>query len=135
MNRFIAIIFYLAFGVSYANAQTPVTTQPYGVRTLNASSTITITNTFQSVFAANSTTFPNTATGRSSCTIQNNGANTMWVYFGPIASATKGASFALSAGTSSVAGQSVNCSVGGVVLQDQVSITGTSGDAFYAAQQ
>ena len=33
------------------------------------------------------------------------------------------------------AAQGVSCTVGGMTLQDQVSITGTSGDAFFAAQQ
>jgi hypothetical protein len=53
----------------------------------------------------------------------------MYVYFGAIASATKDTSVVLSAG------QAVNCTVGGITLQDQVSITGTMGDTFYAAQQ
>ena len=51
----------------------------------------------------------------------------MWVYFGPIANASKGASVTLAPG------DRVYCSVNDVTLQDQVSITGTSGDAFFAA--
>jgi hypothetical protein len=104
----------------------PVTTLPYtGAVTTNSSSTIgTGGSTFQSVFAA-----PTGNQRRNACVLQNNGTHTMSVFFGPIASATTGNSVALSAG------QSVQCNVGGIALQDQVSITGTSGDAFYAAQQ
>ena len=132
----------LALGVSLASAQTPVVTQPYvQITTQNTSSTIAVTNTFQSVFAATgalasySSTSPGTLGNpvvnkqRAACTLQNNGTHTMYVFFGPLASATTSSSVVLSAG------QSVQCNVGGVTLQDQVSITGTSGDAFYAAQQ
>ena len=105
-------------------AQNPVVTQPYQAVSTNASSTIAVTNTFQSIFTASVV-----RTGRVSCTVQNNGTNTMWVFYGPIANATKGASVTL------IAGQSTNCNIGGIVLKDQVSITGTSGDAFFAAQQ
>lgn len=102
-----------------ALAQSSVITQPLPRTTHNVGSTITVTNTFQSVFGS--------STGRVFCTIQNNGANTMWVFFGAVASATKGTSVVLAAG------QAVYCGVNGVTLSDQVSITGTSGDAFYAA--
>lgn len=106
-------------------AQTPVVTMPLAVNTSNASSTIAVTNTFQQVWAADTNT-----RGRSSCTVQNNSAsNAMYVFFGAIASATTSNSVKLAAG------QAVTCSVNGVILKDQVSITGTSGDAFYAAQQ
>lgn len=121
------LIWFLTVGVLLFStpifAQTPVTTQPKGVVSYNSSSTITVTNTFQSIFVAN--------VNRVSCTIQNNSAsNSMWVFFGPVANATKGASVVLAAA------QSCGCNPpNGVVLQDQVSITGTSGDAFFAAQQ
>lgn len=87
-----------------------------------ASGTVAVTDTFQSVFAYE----PN----RSSCLIQNNSASAkMYVFFGPIASATKATSIVLDAG------KSVTCNSGPVVAIDQVSITGTATDAFYAAQQ
>lgn len=108
---------------AFAQAQ-PVITRPYNATTNNASSTIASTNTFQSIWAADTTTV-----GRTSCTIQNNGTHTMYVFFGPIASATTSNSVQLQAG------QVVYCSINGVILRDQVSITGTSGDAFYAARQ
>lgn len=114
-----------------AMAQAPVVTKPYLAGTTNASTTITTTNTFQSIFAASSNPKAQGGTGavRSSCTVQNNGTHTMYVYFGPIASATTATSVQLAAA------QSLNCNVGPVVLSDQISITGTSGDAFYAVQQ
>ncbi len=87
----------------------------------NASSTIAATNTFQSVQAANP--------GRLGCVIQNQTADSMWVYFGPCASATKGSSVLLNS-----QGMSVSCggNTGNVILTDQVCITGTMTDAFYA---
>lgn len=105
------------------HAQQPVVTQPYLVQSTNNSSTIQSTNVFQSVFLLSG------AQKRAACTIANYGANTMFVYFGPIASATKATSVQLAAN------QSTFCNNSGVTLQDQVSITGTSGDAFFAAQQ
>lgn len=124
MKRFLLAFLLLVSGVSYAYSQSPVITQPYGSTTLNSSSTITVTNTFQSIWIASGGN-----TGRVGCTIQNNGTHNMYVYFGPIASATTTNSILISAG------QSVNCNSGSVILKDQVSITGTANDVFYAAQQ
>lgn len=95
-----------------------VTVQP--VSSTNLSGTITTTNTFQSIQSSNN--------GRHGCTVQNNSAtNSMWVFFGPIASATTAKSVALTAG-----GMAVNCQTPSGVLTDQVSVTGTSGDAYLA---
>lgn len=105
-------------------AQSPVVTTPYAVTSTNNSSTIAVTNTFQSIWIANITN-----RGRAGCTIQNNGTHNMYVFFGPIASATLSNSVIITAGNPTY------CGFGGIVLQDQVSITGTSGDAFFAAQQ
>lgn len=88
--------------------------------TLNASSTITVTDTFQSVFVAQE---------RAACKIVNTGTNPMWVFFGPMASATKNTSIKMATGVSTTCGE------GGVVRVDQVSITGTSGETFYADRQ
>lgn len=111
-----------------AKAQNPVVTMPYTAQgqlsTTNSSGSVAVTNTFQSIFAASTV-----VTGRVACTVQNTGTNAMYVFFGPIASATTATSVKLTAG------QSVNCNVGGVTLRDQVSITGTATETFYAAQQ
>lgn len=119
------LIALLLVGVSLPTfAQTPVVTYPYGVTSYNASEKITVTNTFQSVFTASGIN-----TGRNACMIQNNGTHNMYVYFGSIANAITPSSVTLAAGAS------IQCNAGDVVLKDQVSITGTSGDAFFAAQQ
>jgi len=88
---------------------------------VNASGTITVTDTFQSVFAANPT--------RTGCKVQNNGAAAMYVYSGPIASATKDSSYQIVAAQSSF-----DCAIGFGVQTDQISITGTSTQKFYANQ-
>lgn len=89
--------------------------------TLNASGSITSGGTYQQIFAAQ---------GRNGCVVQNNGSSTQYVYFGPIAGATHARSWILPAGAS------VNCNVfGPAVIADQVSIDGSTGDTFYAAQQ
>ena len=101
----------------------PVQTYPIPGTTANgnASNTITVTNTFQSVFS--------TSLNRRGCTIQNNGANTMWVEEGvTVAAATKGNSVAIAVGVP------YYCGYNGLVLTGPIVITGTAGDAFYAAQ-
>lgn len=88
---------------------------------VNLASTLAATGPFQSiaVYDAN----------RSGCTVQNTSANAQYVFFGPIASATIAKSVKL------LSGQSVGCNAGPLVLTDQISISGTSGDTFYAATQ
>jgi hypothetical protein len=95
--------------------------QSIPVPSINLSGTITSTNTFQSIQGKTN--------NRLGCTIQNpaTNSNNQWVYFGTLTSATKSASVLLQPG------QSVNCAVNtDNVLGDPVSITGTSGDAFFA---
>lgn len=84
----------------------------------NLSGTIAVTNTFQSIQAKNP--------ARSGGVIQNNGANNMWLFLGPIASATKATSIVLAAG----AAFSLNSA--NVTLVDELSITGTATDTFFA---
>jgi hypothetical protein len=94
---------------------------------INTSSTITAAGTYQQVFAPNAT--------RTGCAIQNNAvtgvpAHLMYVYAGPIASATHNNSFQVVP-----VGGTYNCSTEFGVQTDQISIDGgTTGDAFYAAQ-
>jgi len=123
----LALVAALVLAPGLGHAQSAVKTYPLQVNTANASGTVASTNVFQSIWAA--VPIVNGQQGRTSCTVQNNGTHTMYVFFGAIANATEGASVTLTTG------QSVNCSVNNVTLQDQVSITGTSGEAFYAAQQ
>lgn len=88
----------------------------------NLSSTIAVTNTFQSIQVLTA--------GRNGCAVQNNDTNSMWVFFGAIGSATKAKSIVLTTG------QSVACAVGGIgVLTDQISITGTATGVFFASVQ
>ncbi len=95
---------------------------PGGLTSTNLSSTIAVTSTFQSIQVSTA--------GRKGCVVQNNGTHNMNVFFGAIGSATAGSSVVLATG------QAVSCAVGGLgVLTDQVSITGTSGEAFFAAVQ
>lgn len=124
MKRLFLIVTLLIIGASFpAYGQAPVITQPYAVKSQNYSSTIAVTNTFQNVLVEN------TSSSRRGCTIQNIGTNVMYVYFGAIASALTSNSLKLTTG------QSLNCVIGGIVLQDQVSITGTATEPFYASQQ
>jgi hypothetical protein len=119
-KRLSAGLVFLALSVAPSLAQSPVVTQPSSQAATNFSSTIAVTNTFQSVFAASAK--------RQGCSIQNNGSNTMWVFFGAIADATKAKSFLLGVG------QGISCGSIGVVAKDQVSITGTATEAFAATQ-
>lgn len=110
-----------ALALALMLAALPASAQVNRQTSTNVSSTIAVTNTFQQVLARQD--------GRSGCTIVNYGTNTMWVFFGPIASATKAASIQIDNKIPTY------CQFGGVVLVDQVSITGTAGDAFFAASQ
>lgn len=119
----------LLSGVPPAGAQTgqPVLTNPSPVRNANASSTITVTNTFQTVFAD-----PGSTRIRQGCLVQNKGANAMYVFFGLLADATLTKSYILD----STHGLAINCATtGGGVAQDAIQITGTSGDSFAASQE
>lgn len=117
-----------------ALAQQAVTTSPSVVGTVHADSTIASTNVFQSVFAAAGPAA--SAAKRQGCAIQNTGSATMYIYVGPIASATKNGSYQLVPPGTGVQGGSFSCATGGGgVLQDQISITGTSGDTFTATRQ
>lgn len=114
MRIFLAAIVWLAVVAMPVSAQQLDSDQTGG--------TIAVTNTFQQVFPRNDV--------RRGCTVQNTGANKMYVFFGPIASATLANSFQLAAG------QSLNCSLpNSAVIRSQTSITGTSADTFVASQQ
>lgn len=110
-------------------AQVPVITSPVPSTTAgaNASGTITTTGTWQKVFPARSTA--SGAVGRRGCVLQNNGTHTMYV--------TEGIGIAGSSTSNSaqvVAGGTYYCASGGSVLQGEVDVYGTIGDAFYAAE-
>lgn len=110
---------------STINAQTTVITQPQGVTTGNASGTIASGGTFQTIWSADTS-----ARGRVGCTVINYGTHTMYVFAGPKASATHTNSVQLAAN------QPFYCSTAnGGVLKDQISIDGTTSDAYYAAIQ
>lgn len=113
-------LLFLIAGASLALAQTPVVTQTSKFSNANASAAISVTNTFQSIWSAN--------LNRNDCVIQNNGAASMYVYFGPIASATTPNSFILAANGI------FRCANSGIVVNDQISITGTATQRFFAIQ-
>lgn len=117
-KRVVFALAVVALAVTFAQAQSPSRPGPLERITMNASGAIAVTDTFQSVFVAGS---------RANCFVQNNSASgKMYVFFGPIANATKEKSIALAAGAV------WQCSNAGVVSIDQVSITGTALDKFTA---
>lgn len=123
----LAVVLVLAQASPVGAQQAPVATSPVVATSAggNSSSTISVTNTFQQIWPAN--VAPQYRRG---CTVQNNGANNMWVTEGiPFASATKAKATVINPGGV------YNCQFGGMVLVGEIAITGTSGDAFYAAQE
>jgi hypothetical protein len=132
MNRIFAAAAaaILAFAGIAALAQSPVLTQNSPLPELsNASGSVAVTNTFQSVFDANFAA-STTGRGRSGCIIGNTGSTTLWVHFGPIASATTPLSASLAQH------DRITCNeMGGSVVQSQVSVTGTSGGTFFAVEK
>jgi hypothetical protein len=124
----LAVALMLAMVSFAAKAQTPVLTAPAAGTSTNASSTIALTNTFQQVFASN--------INRKACLIQNTGTHVMYVFFGTLGLAAQATSFPLyPASAAGYPGGSISCVAGGIVLTDQVSITGTAGDTFTAVSQ
>lgn len=106
---------------------------PLPVTSQNLSSSITSTNTFQVVFANQPS-----LTRRNGCAIQNNGSNTMYVYVhqGASGTATKNSSYQLAPPGTGTQGGVFICATGaGGIIQDQIDITGTSGDTFAATIQ
>lgn len=119
-------------GAQQQNAQ-PVTTLNAGVSSVHADGTISSNSAFQSVFASAIATPQRPRRG---CLIQNLGSHTEYIWVGPIASATSPASYALVPPGTGVQGGSFSCATGaGAVLQDQISIQGTSADTFAATAQ
>lgn len=127
MRKSLAASVGLLFMAIGAQAQTITLIKPLGVNTTNGSGTITSGGTFQQVFGATN----NVPGGRNGCTIQNNGTHTMYVFAGPIATATDAKAAQVTAGST------YYCTLnnGTVAIQDQISIDGTTADVFYAAQQ
>lgn len=87
--------------------------------------------TFQLLFAATGVNVAGQLVSpRKACTVQNNGTHTMWISEGTTALlATQAKSAQIGPG------QAYYCNNSGVVLTGEIDITGTSGDAFYAAQE
>lgn len=100
-------------GTQTSASSVAVTINPNGVTTTPTGYTVTTANTFQSVLAASAT--------RKGCLLQNTnagGGDVEYVFFGPNASATEGASIQVAPGGA------VNCATGsGQVLIDNVSVT------------
>lgn len=144
MNKLLKALLALVLAAGPAAATDTVNTIPQNVLvcpsaggtaclTNNLSSTITATNVFQQVFASSWNS--SVANGnRRGCFIENMGVNTMWLYVGPISGATKAKSMALGgAGQALNPGGTFSClGPNGIVIADQISITGTIGDNFFA---
>jgi hypothetical protein len=124
--RRLAIALFIIFGLTAA-ALAADYVSPLQFPSGNLSGSVASTGTFQSVQAKN--------LSRNGCAIENqstnNSSDTMWVYFDPTNSTN--CSAATKAGSATlIPGQSANCNIGTIVLSDQVCITGTSGDTFFA---
>ncbi len=124
------------FGASPALAQQVVVTSPGPATSAggNASSTITVTDTFQKVWGASSQQPGSPGTSetqgqRHGCFIQNNGTHDMYVTegLGTAASTTSNSQIVAANGTFS-------CERDGVVLTGEIDITGTANDPFFAIQ-
>ena len=123
LRLFLVAAFLLMCPSAFAQFGNPAITYPgSGAQTITATSTISVTSTFQSALSA--------LASRKACLIQNTGTHIEYVYFGAIASATTSNSFQISPG------QTISCATQtGIVLTDAVSITGTAGDGYIVASQ
>lgn len=119
-------------GVAFAQQQ--VRTIPAPLSATVAGGTVATTNTFQSVFAAPVGVPGQNTPLRQGCMVRLvRGNGPLFVFLGAIASATTATSISLNSPSSI----SLNCAdfspIG--IPQDQISVTGTSGDGFMAIQQ
>lgn len=121
MRRILFLLALLFSAPVFAQIGQPTNNYPLPRVVTNVSSTIAVTNTFQSLMSANA--------NRLNCTIQNTGTNAMYVFFGAAADATTATSAKLTAG------QSAYCAVGDTNYQGAVVITGTATETFYAVYQ
>lgn len=114
--------------------QNTVTTYPAPVTVQATGTSITATNTFQSVFSALGNQFGGSSAIRKGCFVQmTRGNGSMFVFFGPVANATTPTAVLLN----SPSNIKLNCAdISPVAIpQDQISITGTAGDGFMAIQE
>lgn len=120
MKRYLIALLLILGSVSVSLAQNPVTTNPSKRNAASSGSIIAVTNTFQTIFAANANRF--------GCIVQNNGSNNMRINVVAKATAT------LSNSAIVAPGAIAKCTVDGTVLTGEISITGTVGDGYYASQ-
>lgn len=113
MLRIIAVLSLLATTAAHA--------QMYGSGTTQVGGTIAVTNTFQTVLAAN--------TNRKGCLFQNKGTNAMLVYFGVLGDATAAKSYSLPAGAF------ISCAQANIVITSGVNVTGTAADTYVISNQ
>lgn len=117
MNRILAAVIALLSIYSPADA-----TSPLSAATTTINSTVAVTNTFQIAINANQY--------RNACLVQNTGTHVEYIYFGATSSATLSNAFQISPG------QTISCAiVNGLVLIDQINITGTAGDGYIVTTQ
>lgn len=130
LSAFVGGTTTLAFGMKRQSSPSVMDIfQPLtGATTTNAASTIAVTSTFQSALAA--------STSRKGCRVTNKGTNIMRVFIGAPGSGATGTSFILAAGSASADGGTFDCGLmQGVVITDQISITGTAADAYLVTSQ
>jgi hypothetical protein len=90
--------------------------------TLVTGSTISVTNTYQALLAADS--------ARKGCLFQNQGTHTMFIFPGTVAAANTAGVAAGSGAMQIAANGTFNCGMGNMLVSDQLVVTGTSGDGF-----
>jgi hypothetical protein len=112
MKRFLVLLALLLPGLAWAQVTFPSNTTV-------ANSTISVTNTFQTLLAANS--------DRKGCLMQNQGTHTMYV--------ADGGSLSTAASLQVSPGQTFSCLAPGIRITDILSITGTAGDAYVVWSQ
>lgn len=123
MKRLILALLFLGLGASFAFAQNSVVTTPSALTISPLNLSIQSSSAFQSVLPESTLT-----TGRIDCIIQNKSSNNMFIHFGDPSGAISLDSLTLAAGAT------FRCNNSGVVIKNQISIGGTSGDRFFAGQ-
>lgn len=123
MKRLAILAFALMVGLpSFARAQGLVTTTPFQATSVISPNTVSATGTYVTAITSSAT--------RRGCLLQNTSANTLFLWLGSITGITT------PKGLQVLTKASFSCSMGGgIVITDDISVSGVAGDTYVIVRQ
>ncbi len=122
MKRLAILAFALMVGLpSFASAQGLVTTTPFQATSVISSNTVSVSGTYVTAITSSAT--------RRGCLLQNTSANTLFLQIGTPTGATTPKSLQL------LTKLFFNCASGGIVITDDINVSGVAGDTYVTVRQ